>query len=158
MATYVDLQFFKISNLYIVKEFATLRDDCRLSHYIFESPKDYTLLPRSQQLQVEWIQNNHHSIPWTAGNIPYERASRVIIEDLQDSRIIFVKGIDKVRFLKSLNITAVNIENLGIRFKIRNIARGISCLNHKNNNNNLCALNIIFTIKTYVEYKKLNQI
>ena len=159
ISVYADLQFHKTDNSqnqYVVKEFATLRNNCELTHYVFEPPTDFTLLTRNEQKQVRWLEKNHHSIPWNAGFVPYKYVSRVITKDLQSIEKIYVKGLDKIRFLEKLDIRhAINIEDLGIQFRIKDIISGIKCLNHNNPNNNICALSIIFTIKTYMEFKNV---
>ena len=149
MYTYADLQFFRINKDYVVKEFAALSSDNKLSHYIFKHPMEFTLLNKDDKRGVRWLERHHHKINWSTGHIPYKYVTAVITRDLKG--MIYVKGHQKVQFLQSLGIYAENIEDMGIKFRIRDLKDGVTCKNH-NNDNYICALLNVFKIRDIINF------
>jgi len=76
--TFVDLQGFLVDKIFVVKEFAALREGHVLSHYIFASPYPWDLLTKSERSCASWLIANHHGLRWEDGIIPYSRAKQFI--------------------------------------------------------------------------------
>ena len=68
MYTYADLQFFRINKDYVVKEYAALSSDNKLSHYVFKPPMEFTLLNKDDKRGVRWLERHHHKIKWSTGH------------------------------------------------------------------------------------------
>lgn len=106
----MDLQGFIIGRRFIVKEVAVLRKGTVLSHYLFASPMPWHLLTKSDKSQVCWLMANHHGLRWEDGFIPYRMAKRLItravtgsiLEDAEESYLVYVKGLQKREWLKNI--------------------------------------------------------
>ena len=59
-----------------------------------------------------WLQRNYHGIPWNSGDVPYEKASEILRNNLQHADIIYVKGLEKIKWLKYFIGEFCNIVNL----------------------------------------------
>jgi len=76
---FVDLQGFLVGRHFVIKEFAALKDEFELPHYIFGSPYPWTLLSKSESHHAMWLIENRHGIHWEDG-IPYWMARSLIIK------------------------------------------------------------------------------
>ena len=93
----------------------------------------FTLLNKDDKRGVKWLERYRHKINWSTGNIPYKYVTEVITRDLIGK--IYMKRYQRAQFLQSLGIYAENIEDMGIKFRIRDFKDGVTCKNHNNNNN-----------------------
>ena len=152
MILYADLQFFKVGGQFVVKEFAVLSYDSEIKHYVFKPPMNFKNLTRSEKKEVKWVERHHHQILWNTGYVPCNYAKKIIVEDLQCTGKVFVKGLHKVNYLQTLNINAYNIEDSEDipKCKTSSFTRKISCMNHEGYSY-ICALSNVFNIKNLVE-------
>ena len=152
MTVYVDLQFFNLEDQFVVKEFAALTSNMKLTHYVFKPPVNFACLTQKDKRQVKWVERNYHKISWNGGYVPYKYAGEIIKKGLRNFENVFVKGVQKVNYLQSLGIVAQNIEcsyEVG-GLRTLDFRHGISCMNHKDKNY-ICALLNVCNIKKIVE-------
>lgn len=96
----MDIQGFKTSDkIFTPKELAAYNGDC-ISHYLFKSPFPFTSLPQHLQKQATWLMTNHHCIDWDEGFTPAFQFPRILRRLLRDVDVVYVKGREKVTFLK----------------------------------------------------------
>lgn len=114
MAYVVDFQAFKsLNNKFIVKELAILRvdrDDCDL-HLIFKPPQPFDTLPKEMRKRVAFLTKHIHGIPWEIGHNDFKnfvKSNNV----LQKADVIFVKGSERVNFIRDMLQNSVEVLDL----------------------------------------------
>lgn len=103
----VDVQGFKRSlNTFVFKEVAiiSVEHDAVPTVYIFKPPYRWNCLLPEQKSSNRWLENNFHGILWDFGEIPYEKLEDTLEEALKDAKKIYVKGIEKKKWLKEVLI------------------------------------------------------
>ena len=126
MTAYADLQFYRVDGDHVIKEFALVTVDSRVAHYVFEPPQKIESSLENLK-NIDWVYRNHHGLHWDSGFVPYREAAKIITNSLSwknDVFLVYVKGLEKMNFLKKLDIYALNIENYGLAYKIKEIKRG----------------------------------
>lgn len=103
----VDLQGFRrSSNLLIAKELVVIpieEKELRLPTIcLFQPPCKWVRLLNEERETNRWLESNYHGIPWDSGSVPYSCVVRVIQDSLKDAARIYVKGIEKKRWLEEL--------------------------------------------------------
>ena len=101
----VDMQGFRrSSNLFIVKEFAmfALEADALPKVYHFLPPCTWQKLLTEEKSTNGWLELSFHGIPWHSGHIPYSDVIRIIQSSLKDIYKIYVKGLEKKRWLSEM--------------------------------------------------------
>lgn len=104
----VDVQGFKTSlNEFIFKEIAifSLEEDATPSVFLLKPPYPWGWLLRKNQCENRWLAKNFHGIPWESGDLPYDDLGRIMRKTLFGATI-FVKGLEKAKWLRSLLINA----------------------------------------------------
>lgn len=97
----VDIQgFLKPAHEFIPKEVAikSLDDGHELS-FIFGPESDWDDLPAQYKSTNTWMIRNYHGLTYEFGSIPYLYIGKILKAILSDASIIYVKGLDKQRFL-----------------------------------------------------------
>lgn len=98
----VDIQGFKdANNNFIIKELAlaTLYNSITQS-YLIKPPYSFNYLTEEEKEQTRWLEKNR-GIYWSEGYIDHREFKRLIVPYLID-KIIFVKGREKVNWIKEL--------------------------------------------------------
>ena len=92
----VDLQGFKKpENDFVLKELAILSINASSEEpvtLLFQLPCPWSNLFMKYIRMNFWLRRNCHGISWKSGNIPYEKASEILRNNLQHAGIIYVKG------------------------------------------------------------------
>lgn len=100
MPLILDVQGFKVErNKFIVKELAAY-NGYKTAHYIFKPPFSIKLLPPDLEKQVKWLTHNYHCINWNEGHTPFYNFGNIIRELVETEEIIYVKGKEKVSYIK----------------------------------------------------------
>jgi len=102
--TFVDLQGFIVGEIFVVKEFAVLREGHVLSHYIFGCSYPWDLLSKLERSCASWLIAKHHGLRWEDGMISYYMAEEFITKavigtednDDDDNNLVYVKGITRM--------------------------------------------------------------
>lgn len=100
MRLVLDVQGFKDEhNKFIPKELATY-DGNRIGHYVFKQPFPLRLLSPDLHKQALWLMKNYHCINWNVGYTPLHYFSTIINELTRDATFVFIKGGEKVDYIK----------------------------------------------------------
>lgn len=70
------------------------------NHYIFAPPFNWSDLSKKSRASAIWLKEFHHGFCWNQGEIPYNNRVNYIKPLLKDNLIIFVRGIQKIQWLK----------------------------------------------------------
>lgn len=97
---YVDLQGFKkTKNRLICKEFCLVDDNGYKFHAFVKPTIEFKKLPSFNKRQAIWLMNNHHKIDYDFGDMdPFELRDQMYPK--MENKIVFVKGLEKVKWLK----------------------------------------------------------
>lgn len=96
----IDIQGFTIEkNKFIPKELAAYNgtEQC---HFIFKQPWPKKMLIPTYQKQVEWLENNHHSIDWKEGFTPLHKFHNIMFNLSGKADVFYVKGREKSKYLQ----------------------------------------------------------
>lgn len=109
------LGFKKPYDEIILKEVAivAIQEDTAPTVFMFKSPIDWNYLPPQYKSENLWLKMNYHGIPWHSGEIPYEDMEETVALHLKDASKIYVKGLEKMKWLKKILTNMCNIEDLG---------------------------------------------
>lgn len=112
MWLFVDIQGFKDeNNKFILKELAILSTENEFQHFIVKPPYEFKNLPTAQQNQVRWLCKNHYNFKWESGFISLDNLVQHLSLVLS-GKIIYVKGTEKIAWLKDIFIHIHSIFNL----------------------------------------------
>lgn len=111
----IDVQGFKrVYNDFVFKELAIvpLGDDVQPMVYLFAPPHDWNFLPPRYKFENTWLTKNFHGLHWQEGEIPYEELEEILKACTRGAGQVWVKGLEKQRWLKNIIPNVKNIENL----------------------------------------------
>lgn len=156
---FVDVQGFKNDeNEFIVKELALATPEYT-EVFLIKPPFSYTNLTRSEKRQTRWIEKNR-GICWSEGFIDY-REFRRIIKPILNGKKLFVKGLEKIEWIKKLcnNCAIVDVGekgcpsflNLYTTYCKNNV--NLNCFYHSK----YCALKNVICIRQWFIDNSLNQ-
>lgn len=115
MAEYIiDMQgFLHPVNQFVPKEVAikSLEDGSEFC-IIFQKEIDWDSLPASYKSTNSWLIRNYHGIAYDSGTVPFQYLEPILKAVLSKASIIYVKGIDKQKFLYKHveNCVVINLE------------------------------------------------
>lgn len=147
----VDVQGFKDDkNNFIIKELALAAEEFTLVFSI-KPPFPYSHLSDKERRLVSWVEKKL-GFSWSEGHIDYREFKRIIARYL-DQKKIFVKGLEKVKWIKELCntcfVTDIGDEGcpkLAVLYNTFLIGkRNNYCLSH----NEHCALSNVICIKKW---------
>lgn len=112
-----DIQFFRGNDKDIIVKsfsFCKLFDDDIVQHFIFKPPFELGKLNLMRRREAVNVTLNYHHLNWDDGLIDYNLAVKIIQSALSDASEIFVKGLEKEKYLNSIlsKKTCYNIEHL----------------------------------------------
>ena len=111
----IDVQGFKRAyNEFIFKELAIipLGEDVQPTVYLFGPPHDWNFLAPRYKCENNWLTRNYHEINWQDGEIPYEEFEEILKSSVRGAGKIYVKGLEKQKWLKNIISRVCNIEDL----------------------------------------------
>ncbi len=113
----VDVQGFKRPlNAFTFKEIAVTplgEEDAVPVVFLIQPPYSWDSLPIKFRCENSWLIRNFHGIPWEAGEIPYADVQEVLLSALQGATKVWVKGLEKKKWLGRLVPDVYNLEDLG---------------------------------------------
>lgn len=158
---FVDLQGFVVNKHFVLKELCISitpprTDDLRGApkhHYIFGPPFPYKFVNSACKRGIIWLTTFKHGFYWNDGVMPYNRIDRAIDPLRSSDLIIYVKGVEKLVWLKEIcaeeNIDCRNIEEIGCNFRlIDRASKNLNCGHHRHMNKN-CALQSVTLIENW---------
>lgn len=97
----VDFQAFSDNdNRFIVKEFALVGANFS-TQIVFDAPYELSNLNSKMQRSARWLSRCYHKIKWGECGVPYnEDLIRIMCQPFD---IIYVKGLEKARFLRQFH-------------------------------------------------------
>lgn len=159
---FVDLQGFVVNKCFVLKEvsFSIIQDngfqsfdDITSYHYIFAAPFPWKYLSDICKKRTAWLTAFHHGFYWCQGTTAYEDIITCIAPLLEKDLIIYVKGEQKVSWLRELCynpfLDCRNIETIGCNIRLGDVCRSYPNTFHckKHSKSNLCALQNVEVIK-----------
>lgn len=161
MEVIIDVQGFKKAyNEFIFKELAIvpLEEDVQPIVYLFEPPHDWNFLERRYKCENSWLTKNYHGIAWEDGDVPYAELEDILRSSTKDVVKIYVKGLEKQKWLNQFASNVFNIESLDCPSltKLQQINDRI-CSNHNRKvcyNSNCAARNATILKKWLISYYK----
>ena len=75
-------------------------------HYLFGNEIPFLFLSRKHQCSITWLEANHHGITYGAKGVEF---TPEYFANFQDN-IVYVKGVQKKKFLDKYYKTVVNLE------------------------------------------------
>ena len=130
----VDYEGYKIDkNKFIIKEFTLINLKINKTyHYFVRSP----FIIKNNH--TEWVYNNIHHIPFNYGSTSFKK----IITLLKTNENIYVKGLEKTKFIKSISKSpnVINLEEVQCPKYIEKNTINCSFTNHNKSNFNHCSL------------------
>lgn len=114
----LDFQGFKSEkNKFIVKELALISGDGHLYELqLFQPPCSFNQLSDEKKKEVLWLEKTYHGFYWGSGFKPYSEM-KDIFETMKISGKVFVKGVEKKRFVEELltgfDVQVINLEDMG---------------------------------------------
>lgn len=157
MTAIVDVQGFKTeANKFVLKEIAILCSD-KLQMFLIKPPFPFYDLTKQERRQVAWIERNR-KICWGEGFIPYSNYQYLILDLLRD-KCIYIKGLEKVLWLKNIlnNNNVINLEDKGcpslpsLYDQYKYSEDLYSCIYHSS----ICALKNVLCLKKWCSDNKL---
>lgn len=120
MNVIVDVQGFKTdSNDFIVKEIA-MQCGRNVLVLLVKPPFPFYNLTKTERNQVCWIERNRFFF-WNEGFIPYTNYKNYIVNYLKNKPIIYVKGTEKVKWIRKILDSDINVDDDQKCFNIVNI-------------------------------------
>ena len=146
----IDVQGFKRAyNEFVFKELAVvpLGEDVQPTVYLFDPPHDWSFLAPRYKCENSWLTRNYHGIHWQDGEIPYEEFQEILKSSVRGASKIYVKGLDKQKWLQNIISRVCNIEDLDCPSLAKlHIQKETPCSHHNLNicrNSNCAVLNAI---------------
>lgn len=158
----VDIQGFKQPiDEFVLKEIAimALKSDkaAEPTTFLFAPPCAWTELPVKYRVMNSWLVRNFHGISWDSGDLPYRNAKKIIAAILNPARTVYVKGLEKKRWLTSFMdessaSSIVDLETLecpSLR-KLPTILPVSGCPHHSNISKFNCATENVKSLKNWL--------
>jgi hypothetical protein len=150
MKWYIDFEGYQcLTNYYVVKEIALLREDgqqCYVSYV--KSPLNYCFDVNNPTMQFQY---NRHKLKWEEGDHTFDHVMRFISQKVKNE-FVFVKGIDKQRFLERYLPHVVDLEMLP-SFKYLNSCPAECCDKY---HGKYCARRKVHELKYYIDNYKVH--
>lgn len=151
---FVDIQGFRAEcPTFILKEFCLIDGD-NVFHHIVNSPFNFTKLSETYKKQARFLTKYHHGIGFDCGDITARQLIKEIFPRLEN-KIVLVKGLQKVAWLKKLfknegQIICKNIEDIISNWEEKKQEQYRVCQYHDSLhrwNSDICAMSIAFKIQ-----------
>lgn len=159
---FVDLQGFIVNKQFVLKELCFSISSSPYSHntnsrsefhFIYGPPFSWKYVNKADKIGIIWLTTYQHGLYWTDGCVPYKKVHNTIAQLCLSNSIIYVKGSQKIIWLKSLcnneNLDCRNIEDIGCNFRLADCAyTHLNCGSHKQNTKN-CALRNVKLLRNW---------
>lgn len=157
----IDLQGFKSNNnIFIIKEICILKHNI-VHHYIVKPPYNWNNLSKVEKQECIWVQQNYHGLHWNDGSITFPELKNYIYQLLKFNNSIYVKGNEKVKWVKKLiknkkNINCINLEDIGCKINLHKYEKKNIDIPHCNQhriNRSKCAFQNVLILKDWLAMK-----
>lgn len=152
-AAIIDFHYFADDRgVEIVKELAVMDlTGFTARHWIFEPPADVIISDPKRVRTNMWLTDFYHGLAWSDGETPYDRLPRVLSDYTFRFDYVFVKGLEKQRFLQSrvVHFNIVNLEDYDCPgLNHFSYARGTACHKHSSSPTK-CALHRVHALREW---------
>lgn len=117
MELVMDVEGFKSSaNTFIFKEVSISNViGTTVDTYLFKPPFPWGGLQVRYKSENSWLTRNYHGLSWESGSVPYTAVSLTLQPFLQAASVIYVKGLEKRKWLQENfpKTDFINIEDIG---------------------------------------------
>lgn len=110
----VDFEAFRgVAGEFVIKELAIVDLDHGLCRYVlFKSPYRRQRLNKKYRRVATWLEQHLHGISWSDGEVDYTLLPDVIRDVCDTYSIVFTKGLEKARFLRTFHNTVIDLNEL----------------------------------------------
>lgn len=158
---FIDLQGFiyNYKNVFAVKEICILTKNIRFHEFV-KPPIPFTELSDHFKKQAKWLEKYHHGLSWNMGYITFHELRETILPIL-DGKILFVKGANKVKWMKYIldnqQIICINVEDLSCDLQLNKqiIHDEFTCTKHKFVNSRCAKSNAALLKKWFYSLEKI---
>lgn len=99
---FVDIQGFKSNtNRFVVKEIAIITQNITFHDIVKSTPSAFSDLDAAHKKQAKWLTYNFHGLKWDWGFVTLQEL-RKQIEPILSGKIIYVKGDEKIHWLRQI--------------------------------------------------------
>lgn len=151
-AVVIDFQGFQLApHSFVVKEFAfyDVQYDFH-GRWSFQPPHSWEKLSSRKQKTYEWVIRNVHGMSWESGDLPYGLFRRIMMFLFASYHTIYVKGLEKVKFLQKFSQSNIIDLNDMKCPKIQNLRiPAVKCPFH-NPQSHYCALNKAAAFSSFI--------
>lgn len=152
MYAVLDFEGFELKpGCFVVKELVIRGvGDNFQGHWLFLPPSSWESLSDKQRLIFSWVTRNMHNLSWYSGEISYSHFQTILFSIAQNYTEIFVKGLEKKKFLQKLiSNTIHNLEDWQCP-KLKNLPQtNVLCFIHPLHFNH-CALVKAVAFEKYI--------
>lgn len=152
----VDFQSFKLSsNEFAIKELAILKLGSQEKPivFVFKPPCSWFDLPIKCRVENKWLERNYISMSWDSGDISYNQVENILKITLSKADKIFVKGLQKIQWLKKYLNNIKDIEAITKCPSLRTLKKWYLpnnlCKYHENSKM-ACALYNVLLLEKYM--------
>ena len=156
----VDFQSFKLtSNEFAIKELAILKLGSRQTPdvFVFKPPCHWFDLPIRCRVENNWLEKNYLTMTWESGDIPYNQVESILKSALSDADKIYVKGLQKVKWLEKYFNNVVNLEDISKCPTLKALKKwripDYLCKHHQYSNM-VCAVYNVLLLEKYMNINK----
>lgn len=119
MEVIIDIQGFRgVFDEFLIKESACIQVNTYSNEYqglqcvLFEPPYKWDALSKKSKNINSWLIEHFHGILWESGDTPYADLKKVVERIVINATVIYVKGVEKQKFLKEIIDTSKPVVNL----------------------------------------------
>lgn len=99
----VDFQWYRFNKYILVpKELATCDNEFKRSHFVFKPVTSFGALTEEDQRVARHVYKYHHGLKWEDGYVAAGQFDEIVKRLCMGADIVFVKGREKLEFLKSI--------------------------------------------------------
>uniref|UniRef100_A0ABD2VS86 Uncharacterized protein n=1 Tax=Trichogramma kaykai TaxID=54128 RepID=A0ABD2VS86_9HYME len=147
----IDVQSFKShGNKFIFKEVALISLAEKVpSVYLFKPPHAFMRHSPTNKASVRWLENNYHRLKWSCGDIDYSELDITLLRALHDAQNVYVKGADKVQWLRKYSSEIIDLETVGCP-ALYKLQRLPACAHHSLIIDAECAVSNVLALKEWL--------
>ena len=156
----VDFQSFKLSsNEFAIKELAILKlnSNEKPKVFLFKPPCKWWDLPLKCRVENNWLERNYLTLSWESGDIPYNQIENILKTTLSNADKIFVKGLQKVKYLEKYLNNVKDMETITKCPSLRVLKKwnfpNNLCKYHRNSKM-VCAVYNVLLLEKYIIINK----
>lgn len=153
----IDVQGFYTSNKFIEKEISIAGVDSQIKTFIILPPFKYSRLTIKDKTTNKWLYNHFHGLRWDDGNSTLKDLEEYLSISVkkEENPTVYVKGLEKVNWIKKLideEITIYNLDDFNcpnINYLYKNDENTNICKYHRKNKHR-CAEKSVTLLRNFI--------